>query len=383
MTMGIDRVAVIGAGPAGAYAAHLLARAGREVTLVHRTRPLEKPCGGGVTRQALDDVPELPPIGGGRSIERTIFRAPSGREVSLEADSRERELLRIYPRRVLDAAVRRLAESSGARILEGSVASIERDGRGFRLRGEGIDAESSSWPFVIGADGIGSIVRRSLAEPLDERDTFLACGWRVEVDAAPTAILCFERRLRGYLWSFPREGEVSIGACALGSSAKPAALFERAARLADELVVDSAVPRKPYASRIPAPSSRTLRRLRVGGDGFALVGDASGLVDPLTGEGIRFAFRTARLAAESIVAGEGGPGYAERARRDVVPGLVSGARWRSVFYQPAFLEAMVALCAKRQGARRLLLDLLTGHQEYAGLLERLVGEGFQSLAACF
>jgi geranylgeranyl diphosphate/geranylgeranyl-bacteriochlorophyllide a reductase len=372
------RVAVVGAGPAGAYAAHRLARAGVDVTLVHRTRPAEKPCGGGVTRRALADVPELASIAGGRSIARTIFRAPSGREVALHAGPNDGELLRIYPRRVLDAAVRRLAAESGARIVEGAVTAVERDGRDVRLRCAGL--ESEAFDFVVGADGVGSLVRRSLASPLDARDTFLACGWRVEAQAAATAELRFERGLRGYLWSFPREREVSIGACALGATHDSAWLFARAARLADEILPGA--PRRPYASRIPAPGVATLRRLELGGDGFALVGDASGLVDPITGEGIRFAFETARLAADAIAGGEGGAGYEELARSRIVPRLVSGARWRGVFYAAPFQEAMVALCARREGARRLLLDLLTGHQEYPGLLDRLLGEGLRSLAAC-
>jgi flavin-dependent dehydrogenase len=365
-------VAVVGAGPAGAYASMLLARAGIGVLLVHRMRPVEKPCGGGVTRRALLDVPELPAIAGGRPIDEVVFQSPSGREVSLRGP----ELLRIYPRCILDAAVRDLAVRAGVSFVSGSVVRVERSGERFRLRGEGVDVAAS---FVVGADGVGSVVRRELAGPLREKDTFLACGYWVEGRTPPRATLRFEHGLRGYLWAFPRERGVSVGACALGRRVSPRALFRRAGAFADRLCPGAA--RRPYASRIPALGGRALARIRTGGNGFALVGDASGLVDPLTGEGIRFAFQTARLAAEAIASGDGGAGYAARVRREIVPVLASGARWRRAFYATPFLEGMVSLCARREAARRLLLDLLSGQQEYPGLLERLVREGARSLAA--
>ncbi len=361
-----ERVVVVGAGPAGAYLGYLLARASADVVVVHRPRPAEKPCGGGVTGRALEDVPELQGIEGGRAIERVVFRAPSGREVLLDGA----ELLRIYPRRRLDEAVRELALRAGARFVKGAVETVTREPDGYRLRGEHIDLFA---PFLVGADGVKSRVRSALIGPLDPRETFLACGFWVEGDPGATAVLRFERGLRGYLWVFPRLGSASVGACALGRDCTPAALFERAAALAEEVLPGAA--RRPYASRIPAPSFRSLGRLRFAGERFVLVGDASGLVDPITGEGIRYGFQTARLAAEAILAGDGASGYATSIAREVLPVLASGARWRGVFYAPAFLESMVSLCARRAGARKLLFDLMTGQQAYRGLFARLVREG--------
>jgi len=130
-----------------------------------------------------------------------------------------------------------------------------------------------------------------------------------------------------------------------------------------------------FSHLLPALTTASWGDLRLAGDGWALAGDAAGLVDPVTGEGIYFAMRSGELLAEALLAGAPET-YPERVWRDFGRRLALGSRLAHLFYHDDFLGApsttrLVQFAARSRVFAELLQDLIDGSQSYAGLAGRL------------
>ena len=127
----MKRVAILGGGPAGAFAAEKLAGAGLSVVLMDEKLAWEKPCGGGLTHKAYSQYPFLidnpTPK---RLVTETVLAAPKGGEATLKlADP-----LLIYSRFDLNRMLLERAERAGAQIEKTRVTGMERRGSGWQLR---------------------------------------------------------------------------------------------------------------------------------------------------------------------------------------------------------------------------------------------------------
>jgi len=130
-----------------------------------------------------------------------------------------------------------------------------------------------------------------------------------------------------------------------------------------------------YSHLLPSLSARTLRTQRLAGDGWAAVGDAAGLVDAITGEGLYYALRSADLFSACYLAGRPAE-YSRRLRADCGFELEIAAHLSCRFYHGKFLGApittrMVQLARHSPRFRSLMQDLFAGSQGYLGLKDRL------------
>jgi geranylgeranyl reductase family protein len=292
-------VLVVGAGPAGSATAIHLARSGARVLLVDRARfPRDKACGGGVTGRALRQVPcDISPV-----VERVIdtFELRLHHRRRFRRTSTE-PLIVMTQRRRLDAYLAEQAVAAGARFRDAArVDQIE-------IGEEGISAAVGGYrvtaDILVGADGANGIVAK--AAGLDagiERGIALEGNvpWALldEQRFASTAVVEVGAPAGGYGWLFPKGDHANLG---VGGWAREGPnLRDHLARLARSYSVDPEaitdlrghrLPMRRIGASIPA-SNRVI-----------LVGDAAGLVDPLSGDGMYEAFVSARLAAEAIVAG--------------------------------------------------------------------------------
>ena len=283
---------VVGAGPAGSTTAYRLARAGARVCLLDRAPfPRDKPCGGGLTLRAVRQLPfSVDPV-----VEDIVDRLELGLAYRRRFSKRSATpLVLMTQRRRLDAFLAERAAEAGADFRDGAkVTAVEPAGK-VRVGSERLQAD-----VVIGADGANGITARSLGLPPHDHGVALegnvghahvsAERFRgrmvVEVGAVPG----------GYSWIFPKGDHVNVGVG--GWQSEGPRLRERLRELCHAYGVDEGNVRELRGHRLPM---RGASRRPVAGR-VALVGDAAGLVDPLSGDGMYEAFVSGRLASEAAL----------------------------------------------------------------------------------
>ena len=358
------RVAVVGAGPAGALAAARLAGDGAQVAIFDASHPREKPCGGGVTARALRLLPAAPvddPLPA-RMVDRCRFDSGAGEAVEVELA----RPVAVASRRALDAWLLRRAVAAGAVHVAERVVCVEPSGR---VR---TSARDERFDLIVGADGAGSLVRRTMLAPTPPARLMMAAGWFAPGESG--MVVRFAPDLEGYLWLFPRPGHVGVGICApLGRVPTRRMLVRLASEVARAFpaLADDEAPR--YAHTIPSPSTDPRSLLEVAGERWALIGDAAALADPITGEGIHSALRSAEVLADTMREDGSPRRYPERALETFGRDLVRAATLRARFYAPGFARRMVRFAGRSRAVRAVLADLVLGEQGYGDLRRRLLG----------
>src|ERR1700752_1801104 len=202
-------VIIVGAGPAGSFAAERLARAGVRVALFDGPPPGEpKPCGGGVTSKALKAWPHLLEAVG-RTIDELDMYSPSGKHLHLKLD----EPFAVYSRIAFDTFLRERARHAGAEVFAEKISA-----RGFKRVDDVwlVKTQSGaeySCKYLVGADGANSAIAKKLAGPLPPAEMEVAFGYRAPLpsDQEAATVVAFLPDWVGYAWAVPRIDHVSFG----------------------------------------------------------------------------------------------------------------------------------------------------------------------------
>lgn len=361
------KVAVVGAGPAGALLSRHLARDGAAVTVFDASHPREKPCGGGLTAKALALLPEAPaddplPV---RWVETCRFDSRTDRGVEVDLG----QPVAVGARREVDAWLLRRAVEAGAVHVAERVVAVDDSGT---LRTAA--RRTASFDIVVGADGAGSLVRRTFLAPMPPARLTMATGWFAP--GTSPMVVRFLPGLTGYIWLFPRRDHVGVGICAPLASVPTRTLVGRLEAEVARCFPAFADPDAPrYAHTIPSPSVDPRSILEIAGPRWALVGDAAALADPITGEGIYYALRSAVVLAETLRTHGSAASYPGTALEDFGRDLLKAAALRDRFYAPGFVERMIDYSARSRAVRQVLADLVLGRQGYVGLKRRLLRAG--------
>jgi len=371
--MGAFDVAIVGAGPAGCRAAWRLARAGMRVAIFDGSHPREKPCGGGVTGRALDLVRD--------AIDSSALRAVTIADITFAHGSRIANVLlddctgstpqlTVTARTRFDGALLDAAVRAGAVLVGERVRDVSSAASGWRISTAAGSADAS---WVLGADGPTSLVRRRVLRRFDRADLSIATGFFVHGVASRSVSIAFEDDPPGYLWSFPRPDHLAVGVCAQADAAESAALLQIASSwVARHVTGPSTLER--YSWPIPSLREHTLERERPAGQRWMLLGDAGGMVDPITREGIFFALVSGEAAADSLLEdGDAAAAYVERIRSLVYDELMRAAQLKSRFFNPRFTGLLLRALEESAAIRRIMADLVAGRQAYRGLRRRLLG----------
>ena len=355
----IGDIAIVGGGPAGAYLGYCLARRGIYAAMYDDSHPREKPCGGGLTPFAqrrfriLEGIPSS-----GRRVGRMLFISPRGREALVPVPS-----LANVSREVLDGYLLDKALEGGASLVEERVTDVEPDSGSWVVRTQ---SGARRFGLVVGADGAASVVRRATAGPIPREDLAAAIGCYARGVEDEHSVMRFLKGFKGYAWIFPRETHASIG---IGLDIRKA---RRLPALLNEFI-DCFCPGierlSSFGAMVPAPRDRRFYRLPCAGANWILIGDAAGHVDPLLGEGIRYALWDAEFAAEAIAAGN--PAAFDALWREAyLQDLVKARGLVKLAYNPVMLEFIVMMAARSPTFRRIMADVVTRDRPYVGLKRR-------------
>jgi geranylgeranyl reductase family protein len=359
-------VIVVGAGPAGAIAARDLARAGGRVALVDGSHPREKPCGGGVTGRALELVGDGFQAAPGRAVDTVTFEA-GGRTARVPLP--DAGYLRVVRRAAFDEDLLRQAIGAGAVHVPARAQTIARESGSWRVTAGTRDLSA---PWLLGADGPAGIVRKQVFRPFERRQLSIAAGSYVDGVETSEIVIGFVDHPRGYLWSFPRPGHLAVGTCAQANETSAAEMHAVTDRWLDAYAPAARRERRRYSWPIPSLDARDVDAEQPSGDGWMLLGDAAGLVDPITREGIFFAVRSGMLAAAALASGSPARTYADAVRDELHDELRRAARLKAGFFRPRFTGLLIDALNQSAGIRDVMLDLVAGRQPYRGLKRRLL-----------
>jgi flavin-dependent dehydrogenase len=261
--------------------------------------------------------------------------------------------------------------------------------------------------YLVGADGANSGIAKRLAGPLPPAEMEVAFGYRAPLPESGEAatVVAFLPKWVGYAWAFPRIDHVSFGIATTQDAFDHEALDKlmwdfmisyyevaqvgnlRKMRLwhrpKDESQIKTLRDKaERYAARIPGLAPRTWDTRKACGDNWALLGDAAGFADPVTGEGIYYALRSAELFADAYLKGTP-EAYEKLWRKDFGAELKRASEMRRRFYGnfwgAPFTDRMIKFARGHRGIRKVLGRLVAGDQGYVDLKKKLARSALKPL----
>jgi len=356
-------VIIAGTGPGGGMAANLLGRAGCKVLVIERQRlPRYQPCAGGMPANVFAQLPAAC----AQAIERRVshVRFQLGREQithELHGDPIVMVRREQFDYLLTTQARAEIHDNEGITGVElGPTGILVRTARG----------ESYHADHVIAADGAFSTVARSVGL---RQGCEVGPAIEAEIPVPPailepytdTSLFLFGTVRQGYVWVFPKSDYVSFGIGAYRGTGD--GLRTRLQQAAQQLGLPTTGWR-PRGHGLPLyRRGEPLQRGHI-----LLVGDAAGLMDPLSGEGIRHALHSARLASEAILAGEEGlAAYTRRVHQQIGSHLQAGLWLARLFYGATPLCFRIGV--RSPAVVDAMFRMLNGEVTYRQLLARVPG----------
>ncbi|GAB3082625.1 geranylgeranyl reductase family protein [Micromonospora schwarzwaldensis] len=352
---------VVGGGPAGLSAARTAARAGVRTLVVERaTHPRYKTCGGGLIGTSLAEAGDVIEVPAQDRVDRVTFTRDGRRAFTRRHATPVVTMIR---REEFDDRLRAAAVSAGVEVREGvTVRAVEQDPDEVRLRladGEVVRARA-----VVGADGSSGVTARhvgvrfrqvdlglelELPVPAVERDRWRG---RVLLDWGPVP--------GSYAWVFPKGDRLTVGVISARGDGERTRAYLR--DFVARLGLSGVAPEHDsgHLTRCRAEDS-PLRHGRV-----LVAGDAAGLLEPWSREGISYALRSGRLAGAAVAAGDL-DAYPREVARLLTPEMRAGHRLLDAFERrPDVFHAMLA----SPSGWRMFVRFCQGRVGFAEALDR-------------
>ena len=284
---------IVGGGPAGSTTAYRLAEQGASVLLADKaTFPRDKPCGGGMTLRAVRQCPVDPTPVVEELVDMVELRFRYGAAV---VHTTQQPVVWMTQRQRLDAFLLDAARERGAEVREGVKVSFEPNNTVVLAPGEKVRGE-----VVVGADGANGVTARAVG--LGNGITYgVAYEGNVRYPTVPRER--YARRLvleladipGGYAWVFPKGDHANVGVG--GWESEGPKLKEHLRRACEAHGLEPEELESLRGHRLPLRHPDT----KIAGERALLVGDAAGLIDPVSGDGMYECFVSSRLAAGAIV----------------------------------------------------------------------------------
>jgi geranylgeranyl reductase family protein len=377
-------VVVAGCGPAGSVCGRFLAASGLRVLALDRCEfPRDKLCGGLLTWKSMQLLERLTGLTANDLIQTGIVdHTTPDYLIRYRAKpllcGRTEYPFHLVKRRVLDAFLLDLARKAGLAVALGrTVTAVNAtDAQGAAVSLDDGRVLRSRW--VVGADGVNSLTRRSFPLPASDWRHNLAQGVELHIprallrslpgtheDLARGRAVLYAGFLRaGYAWVFPNSDCVAVGLGGLirsnGNAFKTILKqFLHFLGLPEEMADQARAHPIPYGNYLRRPAHGRM----------LLCGDAAGLVEPFFGEGIYYAMRSGELAARAVLAHADAPPAAARTYIDALEAHVfrefdASKRLRALLYSFVRLGLIVPLAAFLGFGGNRLLEMVHGRRSF-------------------
>ncbi len=351
---------VVGAGPAGSILAYLLGKSGLRVLLLEKANlPRYKTCGGGLTYKAIRDLPF--------DVRPTVEVEAAGGIVTFHGQQWlrtevEQPFAWLVMRDRFDHFLVQQAVNAGVQLLDGvEVIGVEEEPHCILVRTRRGAFRAT---LLAGADGVNSVIA-SLAGLLLHRQVGLALEAEVSVPVVDLetqgnfATFDFGALPHGYGWIFPKSDHLSVGIFR-AYPGKGIGMKDTLSRfIASQPVLQEGKTLSLRGQLIPLGGLFSpLNKGRI-----LLLGDAANLADPWLGEGIYYAIRSARIAAEEIIRFLKGnltdlSSYTNRINLEIVGQLSHARRLARLIYQ--FPRLGSQLTSKSQLMQQIVFGIIRG-----------------------
>jgi geranylgeranyl reductase family protein len=370
-------VMVVGAGPGGSTVARFCAQAGLKTLLIEKERlPRYKPCGGCLSLKTVHLLDfDLSPV-----LENTIYGVKFSYcfEDSFSIQSTQ-PMASLVMRDRFDQFLVEKALRRGAEILEGERVTKVKE------KEDWIEVECSkgkrlSCEYLIGADGAGSIVAKSLSL-LPQKGNRKGIGLESEISFGSIVHfpkedlhhihLDFGRIPSGFGWVFPKREGLSVGIGGMFIDVEKNNLHQYFTHFLNGLSYIKGEARKVMGHPLP---SFYEEGQRVSQGRVLLVGDAGSLIDPLTGEGIYYAIRSGMLAAEAILQSkEKGILPSDLYQTAIRVNIFEHFKWALLFarFVNRFNKLSYQTLRHYPELGNLYLQVLEGRETYKGFVEKV------------
>jgi geranylgeranyl reductase family protein len=361
-------VVIVGGSCAGAAAGYMLARVGKKVIIIDKAVfPRKKLCGGMITEKTVNLLAHVyPNIRQEDYVDSSysafgIFDAVGGKICKYSHPTKK---VYFVDRSVFDDVLLNQAATAGCDVICGQ--------RVVRVIGKSVITDSGlhvSGEFIVGADGANSVVRPLLASSYNRKDYSIG----LEIDASYDELKCFDSRDKsypriyfgyinyGYGWVFPKKSVVTVG---LGGPLRQNEQNARELfRIFLKAVSNDAALLLDKISAFPVPfHNLILKPARVN---VFLAGDAAGLVEPVTGEGIYFAILSGTYVAEALTnGGEAAERYNSLIRTKIHPILRQARLMKKIYFNRYILRYAMYKMQRNAKYCKYYLDLLSGDIDY-------------------
>ncbi len=325
-------VIIVGAGPGGSTAARLLAQSGIQVMVFERESfPRIKPCGGGLTSRALKFLPDDYHQHLACEPTRWVFEGRDPHQ--FRAVSTATPYSHIVERQAFDEWLLSRAEAAGATIhTQEAVTGIKAEGQGYRV----LTTRGSYWTrYLIGADGGRGVTARLLGFSRPSN----GAAMEVEVLVSPEVFETWKDSVNisigkypwGYAWVIPRRPILNLGVGSFRAHRLPLRRL-----LIDWVNLKLGHEASQHLNILAHPLPYRLHSASLAKPRAVLVGDAAGMMDALSAEGIYSALFSATLAAETIreAAADDGSllGYNQKLAQSLWPDLHAATKVGLIFY---------------------------------------------------
>jgi geranylgeranyl reductase family protein len=364
-------VAIVGGGPAGLAAARAAAAAGARTVVIERAKhPRYKTCGGGLIGPSLAVVDDIK-IPVRDQIHAVTFSINMEREYTRTSDS---PVLAMVVRDEFDYELRKKAESEGAVVLENSpVRHVDQDDT--RVSVKLADGSTVHSKILIGADGSAGISARYVGVSFNQVDLGLEVELAVPEDVRNEwkgRILLDWGPIPGsYAWIFPKDDRLTVGVIAGRGRGEETKTYLNKILDGHALSNFERLQDSGHLTRCRTDDS-PLRKARV-----LVAGDAAGLLEPWTREGISFALRSGKLAGEvaasaSVISTPSHlnftlESYGSSIERSLVPEMEAGSRLFAAFTRhPGFFH--LALSTPKGWS--VFADFCKGEKSFASVMAK-------------
>jgi geranylgeranyl reductase len=303
--MAKPKILVVGGGPGGATAGRTLAEGGADVLILEKSFGRPKPCGGAIPPLVINEFGIPPEIIDCRMKYTTIY-SPTGRETDVTVvgtKPTDKDFIGMVRREVYDNYLREQAAKAGAEVIEAKLLSIKitPDGVKAVYEEKGVEKKIEA-AAVIGADGAYSMVAKAVGAPRVPQ--CVAMQYRIRLPESQmqewreTAELYLGDEVSPdfYGWVFPKHDHLSVGVgVSPDHSTKVRTYLNNLVERTGNKLKDG----KIYATEAHALPMRHQKKLAW--DRAMLIGDAAGMVVSTSGEGIYWAMKSGKIAAETLL----------------------------------------------------------------------------------